>query len=274
MMDLTEQDIQTLEGYWSNGLTAAEMSATRTRLEEEPDFREAAKQYQKTALLLEMHRTQAWLEVQKNERRQNQKDALPQSPIPNPTKAQPPTQPTPLTMKPVKSPVWVRAAAASAALFAIALAGYFYSANRTGPVEKFVAASFEAPRPLSSMSKLDEDKADAIRYYENKDFKNAIPLLEKIAKVDSDDSLKIFYLSICYIAENKPQAAIPILKNMLNSAKALEPEWFLALAYLRNKDYDTAKNIFEGMAQSTSASYQKRAAEGLAAIKAETSKTQ
>ncbi len=257
MMELTEQDIKTLEGYWSNGLTAAEMSATRTRLEADADFKDAATQYQKMAILLEMQRTKAWLSTQREQKAEK-----------SPHK----TSNTPLTMKQSKIPVWAKAAAASATILLIG--GYYYfDTEQTGPVDKFFMASFDPPPPVElNMSKLDEEKATALRYYDSGEYKKAIPLLEKVVKEDNKDSLKLYYLSLCYIAENKPQSAIPILKNMLYSTKAHEPEWFLALAYLKNKDYDLAKQTFEEMAQNTSDLYQKRAASGLAAIKEEEAK--
>jgi tetratricopeptide (TPR) repeat protein len=256
-MELTEQDLVLLDGFWANGLTDAEMSAVRKRLETDAEFKAAAEAYQQTAMLLETYRMKVWMDAQ----------IAIEQPITEQI-----TQPNhPETVKIFPLPQWAKVAAS---VTLIAGAYYFYSTRQPSPVDLFLANSFDPPKPIEltmSPEKLaKEEEYKGLKLYSDKKFAEALPFLERtFLRSNNSDSLKLYYISLCHIAEGKPDTAIAILNIMRNSNKAYKTEWFLALAYLKKKEYEKAEELFEIMAKGGNKEEQENATKGLEAIKSE-----
>jgi tetratricopeptide (TPR) repeat protein len=98
---------------------------------------------------------------------------------------------------------------------------------------------------------------DALAYYENGDYKNAIASIEtadlnmEFRGQETDTKHIIFYAhyykALSYLAENRVEKAIPELNNAIkdspDSILQIKAQWYLALAYLKSGDTEKAEKL-------------------------------
>lgn len=89
------------------------------------------------------------------------------------------------------------------------------------------------------------DETAAIQAYEKEDYFGAVKYYEKLQKNDSTNIKNNLFLGISYLATNQAQKAIDIL-NKINTPSdfQFDIQWYLGLAYLKNKNKTQAQIIF------------------------------
>jgi tetratricopeptide (TPR) repeat protein len=127
-----------------------------------------------------------------------------------------------------------------------------------------IAAVFE-PYPALGITMGEDDKTirlEALKMYAKKDYKNAIPLLEKAFTVEKD-SLLLFYKGISYIGNGESLKAIPVFESLQTSTTLPidTVEWFLALAYFETNQKEKAVILLKNVANTEGGKYQAKAAE-------------
>ena len=88
----------------------------------------------------------------------------------------------------------------------------------------------------------------AIEAYEQKDFATAAQAFAALHRESPNVTSLVFYQAIAELSQQKPQTAIPLLKNILAQAPPLfveQSQWYLALAYLQMEDQVAAKKELE-----------------------------
>ncbi|HMU97312.1 MAG TPA: tetratricopeptide repeat protein [Chitinophagales bacterium] len=95
-------------------------------------------------------------------------------------------------------------------------------------------------------SNMNEEKK-AVYYYERENYKEAIVHYEKALQSQPDNNQMQLYLAVAYLANYQATDAIQILSenDFSNSQYKQDRNWYLALAYLKNKDLKNAKPLFE-----------------------------
>ncbi len=88
----------------------------------------------------------------------------------------------------------------------------------------------------------------AIEAYEQKDFATAAQAFATLQQESPKVLSLVFYQAISELSQQKPQTAIPLLKNILAQAPPLfveQSQWYLALAYLQMEDQGAAQKELE-----------------------------
>ncbi len=151
----------------------------------------------------------------------------------------------------------------AAASITILVALYFVFSGISSSPDKLYDRYYEPYEPYSSVIKrggeVDADRmTNAMLAYENKDYKNAAEQLEGIAPSEERD----FYLAHSYLALGQHTKALPLFEQLAETGA--EPKstvnWYLALAYLKNKNIPAATETLNRLAGYDNA-YQKRASE-------------
>lgn len=96
----------------------------------------------------------------------------------------------------------------------------------------------------------------AMEYYELASYDKAIPLLKQLQEQGTKPSyLYSFYLGVAYLGLDPPETekAIASLENVLalNQELAQQARWYIALAYWKQGDFDTARNYFKDISEQT-----------------------
>ncbi len=243
---MEEKDIALIDQFLSGELSEAEMAAFRQRLATDKEFEklyEDLRYIQHGLQQAELEK--AWKTIQHTEARLA---AAGQS-------------------RPLGWKVWLPVAASFALLL---LAAWFFLLKPPAPDELFaqyfeVYPNVEAPiyRDSSSSDSL-TNKDLAFRRYAASDFTGAIVLFESIENKDEGTR---FYLGISYLAHGDAQKAIEVLKDVKSGAVQYNTQidWFLALALIKDKQVEDAKELLEELAVSGTA-YEQRSKELLKAL--------
>ena len=99
---------------------------------------------------------------------------------------------------------------------------------------------------------IDKDLRTAIRYYENKDFRNALVLFEKILKHDSSRIGLNLYSGISSMEIKEYKDANMKLQAIIDHKHNLyleQAEWYLGFCYLMTDKTDHAKEQFKQIAE-------------------------
>lgn len=110
-----------------------------------------------------------------------------------------------------------------------------------------------------------ENKADiesaAVQAYENEDYYGAVKHYEQLVRSNPENVKYKLYFGISLLASNQTPKAIEVLST-INTTEAFnyDVQWYLALAYLRNKDIQHAQPLFSSLTKENNY-YQKQALE-------------
>ncbi|HNE50039.1 MAG: hypothetical protein U0T31_05515 [Chitinophagales bacterium] len=97
------------------------------------------------------------------------------------------------------------------------------------------------------------DEAAAIQAYESEDYFAAIKYYEKLVSNNPVNVKNNLFLGVSLLATNQPKKAIEVLSKFTASEEYhADIEWYLALAYLKNKDLQQAQIIFTALAKEDS----------------------
>jgi tetratricopeptide (TPR) repeat protein len=118
--------------------------------------------------------------------------------------------------------------------------------------EKLFRENFEPyPNILAMKSEVKNDLSTALLYYELKDWDSAILLFQNVLKNEQTNSGAMFYLGNAYLAKGDSDKAIYWLRKTYDVESGLSDQinWYLALAYLQNKDTKTARSHLENLTE-------------------------
>lgn len=182
--------------------------------------------------------------------------------------------------KPKSSATFIRLFAAAASIVFVLSFAWYYSNNSTLDYQQTYAAAFEQyDNTLSKSVQLelseqgfggnpDQDALQgvltAMEAYDNKEYTEAIPLLEKCLETAASSTYqnKIeLYLGLSYLGSNKTDKAITQFQNLAVKKDANQSiaEWYLALSYLKGAQIEKAKTTLEQLKDLEGNPYQEKA---------------
>lgn len=163
----------------------------------------------------------------------------------------------------------------AAACMLLAPAAYFGIMHQTQYQRTF--AAYFAPAPAIVMEAYRSNLSDtntqiellkqAIHFYNDGDYTQALPLLESYAKNNAKDARIALYLGVCRLSLGQTDAAIDDLQLSAQSTddnladSRAEAQWTLALAYLRKKDLAQCKTLLQQIVNQPNHNYQSQAAQ-------------
>ena len=136
------------------------------------------------------------------------------------------------------------AAAATIALIAFCVEFYWHTTiNEDTLFANYFEPSMNVSAPIVRSESDETILNNAFMAYNEADYKKAIPLFENGFKATQNSEL-LFYEANAYLASGNTNKAIEKFKEHLNYTDILtqRSHWYLALAYLKNKDLKEAKN--------------------------------
>lgn len=157
--------------------------------------------------------------------------------------------------------IWLSAAAA---IFVLCWTGWYLLNPTTINAEAIFAETyspyledFGSRGPNST-----KDYLQAVSAYEAKDYIVAIPLLESILKMESQNSEVELILGDCLLSINKTEEAIEHFNAVIARKTNLynDPaQWFLALSYLKQNKIEACQKTLQSLIQDPQADYYKEA---------------
>lgn len=96
----------------------------------------------------------------------------------------------------------------------------------------------------------DTQKKMLEKYFNNKQFNKALPLFESLLKDHPNDNKLILYKGLALLETNEISDAIILFDQLIEKNNPLYNDtatWYKALAYLKNKDYDSCKKELKNL---------------------------
>ena len=103
---------------------------------------------------------------------------------------------------------------------------------------------------------------EAQSFYTGKAYAKAFPLFESLLQEQATNVLAQLGAGICLLETNQPSKAIGYFDRIINSNDLLykdQAQWYKGMAFLKLKDSETAKKIFEQLASKPSADHHQAA---------------
>lgn len=149
----------------------------------------------------------------------------------------------------VKKQNWkIYYAMAASLLLASSLLIYLFSQN---PMEKDIFSKYFKPYPNTIPIIRGEESVDQLKLamieYEFENYTETVLILDKLLKNDPDNSTALFYSGISNLYLDKTTQAIKQLKRVVGSSESdfkIQAAWYLGLAYLKNRDAENAREVF------------------------------
>ncbi len=149
---------------------------------------------------------------------------------------------------------WLNPFSAVAAIILIIFSIQFFSKTEINEDTLFTAY-FEPSKNVSTPIVRSENEqnvtTNAFIIYSEKDYEEATILFEK-AYLNSQNSQLLFYQGNALLASGKTKEAIDAFKQHLKFSDMLthRSHWYLALAYMKNKDLESAKKELKALINS------------------------
>lgn len=149
---------------------------------------------------------------------------------------------------------WLKPLTAMAAILIIGLFISFFWPSKTDKTTLFTTY-FEPSKNVSAPIVRSENEQDlsteAFILYAEKDYEKAAVLFEKAYLLNKNPEL-LFYQGNALLASGQTKEAIETFKEHINFQEALtnRSHWYLALAYLKNKNLEAAKKELEAYVKS------------------------
>ncbi len=224
-MKLTDKDLEQLTEFWEDGLSVADRATVEKRLRTDTAYRMAAQKWQ---LLNES------LEVVRQRKRRKRLEAL---------DAELPPIPPPSTSN------WSKIIVAAVVLTIAAISLWYAFSEEDVPVYDGPIAAYFEPYPAIGIrmgDTPDERKKEALVLYAQKQYAKAIPLL-KDSFMETQDSMLLFYTGVSQLAIGQSKKAQLVFEQLKNTETVPQEatQWYLALAYVANKQYAAAITIIK-----------------------------
>ena len=229
-MELNDNDLIQIEGYYNKNLSETDRHTFETRVATDKDFAQTVLDYRKMATALDLikHRQDlAFL-------RDVDSQMPPIAPLPKPTF--------------FKKWGWMTAAAT----LLLGVLGLWQLRNTDKSLSREVAVVFEPVSPLgiNMGDNAQQMRLEASLAYLQKDYKQAIPLLDKAFALEKDSFL-LLYKANALIATGESVKALPDLEALQTSSIPLLPvQWYLALAYIETGQKEKALLLLQKIADS------------------------
>lgn len=159
----------------------------------------------------------------------------------------------------IRMPIF-RVIATAASIVGILFFSTHYLFEKRKSAEKIYALHFKVLTHPDGVVRGEDTVAEnnftrkAIAYYEQENYKKAIEFYQKALAQQPKNEKNILFLAISYLANFQPEEAIEVLDNAdTDEQKHLnDRHWYLAMAYLKIKDIDNAKNYLKMLSISNS----------------------
>lgn len=143
-------------------------------------------------------------------------------------------------------------AAAACLVGIVAFSTWRFALQKNGIDEQALyAANF---KPLTNPDGIVRGENDttiatkAAEAYEKEDYFGAVKFYEKLVADNPENVKNNLFLAISFMATNQPKKAIDILTKITTSDEFhFDIQWYLALAYLKNKDLKNAQTCFQNI---------------------------
>ncbi len=173
-------------------------------------------------------------------------------------------EPTPVVSLPQKSNSWLKYAAAIALLACVLFGVQQSGMLNPGDTTSQFASYYEVyPMDAAERGSTDTELKELTTFYNNKDYTAALERLNTL--VDGDDQIQWkLYRGISLLETGDIQSAILDLRSVSSSSDENWKDhgrWYLALAYLKTKNTEAAKQELQVLAGSSSADHHTEAKE-------------
>lgn len=264
--------IELIEQYHNGFLVGEGLSDFEAQMAQNPDFAAEVEDYCSVLVGFDMLHLEAFeAQLQGFEARACAAEAAQQTP------AAPVAEKTPLAAQPVKLQAtkggrWFNfrnIAAAVAFLVFVPMSYFMLMGQGTRFDEHFTpsAALIQSERNTAEKdAKRDACKAAFTAYNTPKNYKNALPLLQKYATDYGMTPQIELYIGVCYLSlDNLPEAInhltqVASQNNVNNIDQRQEAEYMLALAYLRQKETAKTKALLAKIQAENYHNFKKQAA--------------
>ena len=121
-------------------------------------------------------------------------------------------------------------------------------------VEELLAQTYPIEVDRSSLENDSTDKAKAIKHYQNKEFDQAAGLFQQLADENPQDMESIFYLANAYLNQKEFDKAQKEFEKIIKDNESLlveDSRWYLALIFLHQEQIEKAKAELEILAGSS-----------------------
>lgn len=140
---------------------------------------------------------------------------------------------------------------AVAAILLLVVGAYFVLFNQPTP-EQLFAKHFTpydntlTVRGVDDTTAIAHAETDAMKYYENQDFGRAALTFDQLIQLNpADQTTYRFYAGIARLANQQPKESIQYLQPVADSDNPYQEQaqWYIALAYLKDNDHQSAKKL-------------------------------
>ena len=154
---------------------------------------------------------------------------------------------------------WVSVAATITLILSACIFLFFQNEKTTEEV--FLAYYEPYPNAVAPVLRGEEKSNIKFDLYESEKYEEALIYFK-----EKEDDVSRFYTAQCFIATNKPQAALEILLNFNEGSEFHEASlWYTGLSWLMIGERNKAKQVFENLSSSTTI-YGKKANQLLEAL--------
>ena len=159
--------------------------------------------------------------------------------------------------------------AAASIILVLGLSGlWFLNSDTSISSQELYTQNFEPYRnvikPIVRGESNNDLESESFAAYETKDYNNALVLFDKMLEVNDSEIIN-FYKANTLLQLNKTAEAITIFKQnkSLKGDWKAKNSWYLALAYLKADDIESAKEQLEVLANDPNNSFKKNAIKNL-----------
>ena len=141
---------------------------------------------------------------------------------------------------------WGRRLAVAATVLLLISAYWFFSQPATPEYRQYAQ---HAPLSLTVRGVADQSISDAEKAFAAKDYAGALAPLERILTADPGNITAQLYKGICLLELGRPAEARATWVTIANGQSALrsEAEWYIALSYLKEKNYAACKTALQNI---------------------------
>lgn len=146
---------------------------------------------------------------------------------------------------------------AIAAVLVLAVGAYFIFSEQTKDPQQLFAQNFSpyantlTVRGMADTSTIAKTETEAMQYYQNQQYPQAAATFNQLAQMNpKDQNTYDFYAGISLLANLQATDALQKLQTVAgnNNPYQEQAQWYMALAYLQNKDTNKAKELLQQMA--------------------------
>lgn len=148
------------------------------------------------------------------------------------------------------NPIWRWSMGGLAAIILV-IGGIFYQKSQATSALKLLSKTYMQPMEnIIGFSADDQTQAGkALKAYDNKNYNEAITLLNYAIKNNSDDNSLRLYLAISYLMQEQNEKAEALLQDIVkdNDLSMIPAKWYLALSLMQRGEKEEAKALLQSL---------------------------